>query len=79
MSLIGIAIYLIELREKKRKVFTVRLDETKIKDIKLLSIDTDKSIGGLLEEAIEDLIIKYGRSAVYFQTKIPEDGKKNPK
>ena len=48
-----------------RKVFTVRIGESKIKDLKLLSIDTDKSIGDLLEEAIGDLIIKYGRSAVY--------------
>ena len=42
-----------------RKVFSVRVNEKKMKQLKHLSVDTDKSLGTLLEEAIEDLLKKY--------------------
>ena len=42
-----------------KKAFSTRVDEDQIKALKHLAIDTDKSIGRLLEEAIKDLIKKY--------------------
>ncbi|MBN1930409.1 MAG: ribbon-helix-helix domain-containing protein [Desulfobacterales bacterium] len=44
---------------EKKKVFSTRLNEDRIKELKHLSVDTDKSLGSLLEEAIQDLIKKY--------------------
>ena len=43
----------------ENKVFSTRVDADRIKDLKHLSVDTDKSIGDLLAEAIEDLLEKY--------------------
>ena len=43
----------------RRKTFSTRVDEKKLKALKHLSVDTDKSLGALLEEAIVDLIWKY--------------------
>ncbi len=43
----------------KKKTFSTRLSEDRLKALKHLSVDTDKSLGTLLEEAIEDLIKKY--------------------
>ena len=40
-------------------MFSTRLNEDRIKELKHLSVDTDKSLGSLLEEAIQDLIKKY--------------------
>jgi predicted transcriptional regulator len=42
-----------------KKTFSTRVDERKIKDLKHLAVDVDKSLGVLLEEAIEDLVRKY--------------------
>jgi predicted transcriptional regulator len=42
-----------------KKVFSTRVDENRIKDLKHLAVDTSKSLGVLLEEAIQDLIEKY--------------------
>ena len=42
-----------------KKVFSTRIDEDRIKDLKHLAVDLDKSLGTLLEEAIEDLLNKY--------------------
>jgi predicted transcriptional regulator len=42
-----------------KKVFSTRVDEDRIKDLKHLAVDTDKSLGNLLEEAIQDLVKKY--------------------
>jgi len=42
-----------------KKVFSTRIDEDRIKELKHLSVDTDKSLGNLLEEAIQDLLKKY--------------------
>ena len=43
----------------KKKVFSTRVDEDRIKDLKHLAVDAEKSLGNLLEEAIHDLIKKY--------------------
>lgn len=48
----------------RRKTFSTRVDEKKIKALKHLSVDTDKSLGVLLEEAIADLIHKYETEAL---------------
>ena len=42
-----------------KKVFSTRVDEDRIKELKHLAVDTDRSLGNLLEEAIKDLIKKY--------------------
>ena len=43
----------------KKKTFSTRIDEDRLKGLKHLAVDTDKSLGKLLEEAIEDIIKKY--------------------
>ena len=43
----------------KKKVFSTRVDEDRIKDLKHLAVDAGKSLGNLLEEAIHDLVKKY--------------------
>jgi hypothetical protein len=42
-----------------KKVFSTRIDQDRIKDLKHLAVDADKSLGSLLEEAIELLLKKY--------------------
>ena len=42
-----------------KKTFSTRIDDKRLKALKHLAVDEDKSIGVLLEEAIEDLIRKY--------------------
>ena len=43
----------------KNKTFSTRIDADRLKALKHLAVDEDKSIGTLLEEAIDDLIQKY--------------------
>jgi len=43
----------------KKKVFSTSIDSDRIKDLKHLAVDTDKSLGNLLEEAIQDIVAKY--------------------
>ena len=43
----------------QKKTFSTRLDVNCLKALKHLAVDEDKSIGVLLEEAIDDLIRKY--------------------
>jgi predicted transcriptional regulator len=43
----------------QKKTFSTRLDVDGLKALKHLAVDEDKSIGVLLEEAIDDLIRKY--------------------
>jgi predicted transcriptional regulator len=43
----------------EKKIFSTRVDEDRIKELKHLAVDTDKSLGTLLEEAIQDLLEKY--------------------
>jgi hypothetical protein len=44
-----------------KKTFSTRIDADRLKTLKHLAVDEDKSIGVLLEEAIEDLIKKYDK------------------
>jgi hypothetical protein len=57
----------VNLKESK-KLFTVRLEEPVILDIKLLSVDLDTPISDLLAEGISDLVRKYGRTEVTYST-----------
>ena len=43
----------------EKKVFSTSIDLKCIKELKHLAVDTDKSLGRLLEEAIRDLVEKY--------------------
>ena len=43
----------------QKKTFSTRIDVDRLKALKHLAVDEDKSIGALLEEAIDDLIVKY--------------------
>jgi predicted transcriptional regulator len=45
----------------RKKTFSTRIDEDRLKALKHLAVDEDKSLGVLLEEAIDDLIRKYER------------------
>lgn len=45
----------------QKKTFSTRIEEGRLKALKHLAVDLDKSLGVLLEEAIEDLIKKYKR------------------
>lgn len=45
----------------KKKTFSTRIDEDILKQLKHLAVDTDKSLGTLLEEAILDLVKKYAK------------------
>jgi predicted transcriptional regulator len=45
----------------QKKTFSTRIDEDRLKSLKHLAVDLDKSLGVLLEEAIEDLLKKYKR------------------
>lgn len=42
-----------------KKTFSTRIDTERLKALKHLAVDEDKSIGILLEEAIDELIKKY--------------------
>ena len=42
-----------------KKIFSTRVDEDRIKDLKHLAVDEGKSLGNLIEEAIQDLLKKY--------------------
>jgi predicted transcriptional regulator len=44
-----------------KKIFSTRVDDDRIKDLKHLAVDTDKSLGELLEEAIQDIVKKYDK------------------
>lgn len=45
----------------ERKTFSVRLQPETMKGIKLLAVEEEKVLSELLEEAIEDLMKKYGK------------------
>lgn len=46
-----------------KKIFSTRIDQDRIKDLKHLAVDTGKSLGFLLEEAIEELLKKYEKKS----------------
>ena len=41
-----------------KKVLSTRIDQDRIKELKHLAVDLDKSLGTLLEEAMQDLLKK---------------------
>jgi hypothetical protein len=43
----------------KRKTFSTRLDEEKIRALKHIAVELDKNINDLLEEGIDHIIQKY--------------------
>ena len=47
----------------EKKIFSTRGDEDRIKDLKHLAVDTDKSLGDLLAEAIDLLVKKYEKDS----------------
>jgi len=47
----------------EKQVFSTRIDADRIKELKHLSVDTGKTLGSLLEEAIKVLLEKYKRSS----------------
>jgi hypothetical protein len=59
----------VDLKES-RKLFTVRLPEKVIRDIKLLSVDLDKPISDLLAEAVGDLVKKHDRTVVAYSSTV---------
>jgi predicted transcriptional regulator len=47
----------------RKKVFSTSIDLNCIKELKHLAVDTDRSLGRLLEEAIRDLVDKYKKAS----------------
>jgi hypothetical protein len=47
----------------QKKIFSTRIDVDRLKQLKHLAVDTDKSLGKLLEEAIKDIVEKYRQNA----------------
>ncbi|MDB4441884.1 hypothetical protein N9219_00530 [bacterium] len=45
----------------RRKQFTTTIREDYLKKIKILAIEKDKRVNDILEEAIEWLMVKYGK------------------
>ncbi|MGD8881536.1 MAG: ribbon-helix-helix protein, CopG family [Desulfobacterales bacterium] len=45
----------------QKKTFSTRIDEDRLKALKHLAVDLDKSLGVLLEEAIKDFLNKHKR------------------
>lgn len=54
-----IIIYISIYGMKRKKTFSTRIDDNLLKALKHLAVDTDKSLGELLEEAIQELLRKY--------------------
>ena len=48
-----------------KKIFSTRVDKDRIKELKHLAVDTDRSLGSLLEEAIQQLVKKYRKKVKY--------------
>jgi predicted transcriptional regulator len=53
----------------ERKMFSNRIDEDIVKELKHLAIDENKPLGILLEEAIRDLLKKYDKKPIKPKTK----------
>ncbi len=51
----------------KRKMFSTSLDEDLLKELKHLAVEQNRRLNDLLEEAMRDLLRKYGRE-------VPEEG-----
>ena len=46
----------------QKKTFSTRIDDELLKTLKHLAVDTDRSLGELLEEAIRELVRKHAKS-----------------
>ena len=57
-----INIYIKNIFMSTKKTFSTRIDADRLKALKHLAVDEDKSIGTLLEEAIDDIIKKYEKN-----------------
>ena len=57
---------------RSKRLFTVRLEEHIVRDLKLLSVDLDMPISDLLAEAVADLVRKHGRTQVAYSTTAAE-------
>ena len=55
--------------KEPQTLFTVKLDEPVIRDLKLFSVDPDKPISELPAEAISGLVRKHGRTEVKLPTR----------
>jgi len=51
-----------------KRLFTVRLEDHVVRDLKLLALDLDKPISEVLAEAVGDMIHKYGRTNVAYSS-----------
>ena len=49
------------MKEKKRKPYNNMLDRELIKNLRILAVNQDKRQNDLLEEAMRDLLKKYGK------------------
>ena len=47
----------------EKKIFSTRLDSDGIKDLKHLAVDTDKSLGQLLEETVKEICREYEKQS----------------
>jgi predicted transcriptional regulator len=47
----------------EKKIFSTRIDIDRLKALKHLAVDMDKSLGNLLEEAIKDIVDKYQKKS----------------
>ena len=47
-----------------KKTFSTRVAEDRIKALKHLAVEVDKSLGALIEEAIADLVQKYKEKGI---------------
>jgi len=52
---------------RDRKPFSTKLDRTLLKALRHLSVEVERPLNDLLEEALRDLLRKYGRP-------VPEEG-----
>ena len=48
----------------EKKMFATRIDKEILKQLKHLSVDAEKSIGELTEQAIVDLVKKYEKNQI---------------
>jgi predicted transcriptional regulator len=53
---------------KEKKVVTTRIDKDLLKQLKHIAVDEDESLGNLLEEAIQDLLVKYEKGVIKNKT-----------
>ena len=56
------------MKKKNRKMFATPLDQDLLKELKHLAVEQNRRLNDLLEEAMRDLLRKYGRP-------VPEEGK----